>query len=85
VVPEPSQTIGDNLNNVRCENSRPFKEERENIRREKINELRKSSKTKNTERYTEINEYKNGYQHRSNAGKGGNNDRVADSHDILNR
>jgi hypothetical protein len=51
----------------------------------KINELARNSKNRNMgDLYRGINEFKRGYQPRSNLVKGENGDLLADSHNILN-
>jgi hypothetical protein len=53
---------------------------------ERINELHTNSKNKNTRvLYRGINEFKKGYQCRTNLVKIENGDLLADSHNILNR
>jgi hypothetical protein len=59
----PRNINGDNLNNIRCEASRPFRDKKREYLREKINELAINSKNKNIrELYRGINEFKKGYQ-----------------------
>jgi hypothetical protein len=54
--------------------------------KDKINELATDSKNKNIRGlYRGINEFKRGYQPRSNLVKDENGDLLADSHNILNR
>jgi hypothetical protein len=54
----PSQTHGDNLNNVRCKTGRTFKEQKEEIG-ERINELKTNSMNKNIrDLYRGIKEFK---------------------------
>jgi hypothetical protein len=58
---------GDNLNNVRREVSRHFRNERREFLKGKISELAMNSKNKNIrDLYRGINEFKRGYQPRSN-------------------
>jgi hypothetical protein len=79
---DPSEINGDNLNNVRRETSRLFRE----YLKDKIDELETNSKKKNLrELYRGINEYKRGYQPGSNLMKDENGDLLAHSHSILNR
>jgi hypothetical protein len=49
----PSETNGDNMNNVRHENSRTFRNKKREFLKEKINELETSSKNKKSETYIE--------------------------------
>jgi hypothetical protein len=44
---DPSEINGDNQNNVRCETSRYFRNEKREYLRDKINELATNSKNKN--------------------------------------
>jgi hypothetical protein len=44
---DPSEINGDNLNNVRCEASRHFRNNKREYLKYKINELEKNSKNKN--------------------------------------
>jgi hypothetical protein len=81
-----SQTKGDNLNSGRCESSINFRSKKEGISASKKIELETSSKNKNsTDLYRGINEFKKGYQPRTNVVKDENDDLLADSHSILNR
>jgi hypothetical protein len=79
----PSQTNGDNLNNVRCEISRTSREKNEGI-----SEGKKLMNFKQTgqkyQRLRGINEFKV-YQPGINIVKDENGDLLADSHNILNR
>jgi hypothetical protein len=43
----PSEIIGDNLNNVRCETSRYFRNKKREYLKDKINELAMNSKNRN--------------------------------------
>jgi hypothetical protein len=82
---DPSEINGDNLNNVRLEASRYLKNKRREYMKDKINELATNSKNKNIgDLYRGINEFKRGYQPRSNLVKDENGDLLADSHSILN-
>jgi hypothetical protein len=57
-----------------------------NILKDKINELATESKNKNIRGlYRGINEFKKGYQPRTNLVKDKNGDLLADSHNILNK
>ena len=71
-----------NLNNVRREVSRHFR----NIKKAKIEELETNRKIKNIrELYRAINNFKNGYQSRTNMVQDKRGDFVVDSHSILAR
>jgi hypothetical protein len=77
---------GNNLNNVRCEASRHFRNKKREYLKDKINELATDSKNKNIrDLYRGINEFKRGYQPRNNLVKDENGDLRPDSHNILNR
>jgi hypothetical protein len=77
---------GDNLSNIRCEASRYFRNKKGEYLKERINELATHSKNKNIgDLYRGINEYKKGYQLRSNLVRDQNGDLLAESHNILNR
>jgi hypothetical protein len=56
---DPSGINGDNLNNVRCEASRYFRNKKREYLKDKINELATNSKNKNIrDVYSGINEFK---------------------------
>jgi hypothetical protein len=75
----------DNLNNVRRETSRHFRNKTREYLKGKINELEMNSKNKNfRDLYRGINEFKKGYQPRSQLVKDENGDLLADSNTILN-
>jgi hypothetical protein len=77
---------GDNLNNVRCEASRHFRNKKRAYLNRKINKLAMNSKNKNIRHlYRGINEFKRGYQLRNNIVKDENSNLLEDSHNILNR
>jgi hypothetical protein len=83
---DPSEINGNDLNDVRREASRHFKNKKKEYLKEKMNELATNSKNKNTrDLYRGINEFKRGYHRRSNLVKDENGDLLADSHNILNR
>jgi hypothetical protein len=64
---DPSEIKGDNLNNVRRETSRHFRNNKREYLKGKINELAMNSKKKNIrDLYGGINEFMRGYQPRSN-------------------
>jgi hypothetical protein len=76
----------DNLNNVRCENSRHFRNRKREYLKDRVNELEMNSKKKNIrDLYRGINEFKGGYQPRSNLAKNEIGDLFADSSNIVNR
>jgi hypothetical protein len=59
---DPSEINGGNLNNVRREASRYFRNKKREYLKDKINELAMNSKNKNNKTYIrEINEFKRGY------------------------
>jgi hypothetical protein len=77
-----SKINGDNLNNIRCEASRHFR----NKKREYMKDKRLTMNSKNIrDLYRGINEFKRGYQPRSNLVKDENGDLLAGFHNILNR
>jgi hypothetical protein len=82
---DPSEINADNLKNVRRETSRHFRKKREYLG-SKMNELAKNYKNKNIrDLYRGLNEFKRGYQPRSNLVKNENGDLQAVSNTILNR
>jgi hypothetical protein len=82
-IQDPSQKIVDNLNNVRCESSRHFRNKREYLKTQ-IEEIKAKSKIKNIRvLYRGISGFKKGYQPRANLVKNEEGDKVADSHSIL--
>jgi hypothetical protein len=77
---------GDNLNNVRHETSRHFRNKKREYLKGKINELAMNSKNKNIrDLYRRMNEFKRGYHPGSNYVKDENGDLLADSNNIVNR
>jgi hypothetical protein len=81
---DPSGINGDNLNSVRREASRYFRNEKKEYLKDKINELATNSKIKNIrDLYRGINEFKRGYQQRNNLMKNKNGDLLADSTKIF--
>jgi hypothetical protein len=81
----PSQTNADNLNNVRCETSKTFRNKKKEYFKEKINKLETNIRNKSIrDLYRGISEFKKGYQPRTNLVKDENGDLLADSHNILN-
>jgi hypothetical protein len=81
----PSEANEDNLANVRWEVSRHFRNRKREYLKDKINELESNSKNKNTrDLYRGINEFKKGYQPRTNLVKDERGNLLADPHKILN-
>jgi hypothetical protein len=80
---DPSEINGDNLNKVRREASRHFRNKKGEYLKDKINELARNSKNKNTrDLYRGINGFKKGYQPRNNLVKDEKGDLLSDSHTI---
>jgi hypothetical protein len=76
----------DNLNNVRCKASRNFSNKKRGYLKNRINELATNSKNKTIrDLYGGINEFKRGYQPRSNLVKVEDGDLLAQSNNIVNR
>jgi hypothetical protein len=83
---DPSEINGDNLNNVRHEARKYFRNKKREHLKHRINKLASNGKNKNIRYlYRGINEFKRGYQPRNNLVKDGNGDLLVDSHNILNR
>jgi hypothetical protein len=83
---DPSEINRDNLNNVRREASRHFRNKKRQYMINRSHELATNSKNKNIrDLYRKINEFKWSYQPRNNLVKDENGDLLADSHNILNR
>jgi hypothetical protein len=79
-----NQSNADNLNNVRREASRHFRNKEKEYLKAKINELETNSKNKNIrDLYRGINDFKKGYQPRTNVVKDEKGDLVADCHSIV--
>jgi hypothetical protein len=82
----PNQINRDNLQNLRCETSRTFRNKQREYLKGKINELETNNKNKNIrDLYRGINEFKKGYQPRMNIIKVGNGNLLADPQNVLNR
>jgi hypothetical protein len=82
----PNEINEYNLNNVRYEASRRFRNKKTEYLKDKINELATNSNNKNIRGlYRGINEFERGYQPRNNLLKDENGDRLANSKNILNR
>jgi len=85
-VQDPSQSNVDNLNNVRREASRHFRNEMKEYLTAKMEELETNSKIKNiSDLYRGIYEFSKGYQPRTNILNDEKGDLIADSHCILAR
>jgi hypothetical protein len=81
----PSQRNGDNLQNLRCETSRAFRNKKREYLKDKINELETNNKNKNIRDLCRgINESKKGYQPRINIIKDTNGNLLADPQNVLN-
>jgi len=81
---EPSQSNVDNMNSVRCDASRHFRNKKKAYQKAKIEELETNSKIKNIrDLYRGISDFKKGYQPRTNIVKDDKIDLVADSQSIL--
>ena len=84
-VQDQSESIVDNSNNVRREASRHFRK-KDGIPENKIEEPETNSKIKNArDLFRDINDFKKGYQPRSNIVKDEKSDVLADSHRVLDR
>jgi hypothetical protein len=80
----PNQSTGDNLNNVRREASRHFRNKKKEYLKAKINELDTNSKNKNIRGlYRGISDFKRGYLPRTNIERDEKGGLVGDSHSIL--
>jgi hypothetical protein len=83
---DPSEANEDNLIDVRRKASRHFMHKKREALKDKINELESNSNNKNIrDLYRGINEFKKGYQPRTNLVKDERCDLLADPHKILNR
>jgi hypothetical protein len=83
---DPSEANEDNLNDVRREANRHFRNKEREYLKDKINELVSNSKNKNIrDLYRGTNEFKKGYQPRTNLVKVRRGDLLADPHIILNK
>jgi hypothetical protein len=82
----PNQIDGDNLQNLRWETSRTFRNKKREYLKGKINELETNNKNKSIrDLYRGINELKKGYQPRINIIKDENSNLLADPQSVLNR
>ena len=85
-VQDPCQSNVDNLNSVRREVSRHFRNKKKEYMRAKIEELEANSKIHNIrDLYRGINDFKKGYRPRCSIVKDEKGDLVADSHSIVVR
>jgi len=83
---DPSQSNIENLNNVRRDASRHFRNKKKAYLKAKIEKLETNSKIKNVrDLYRGISDFKMGYQPRTNIVKDEKSDLVTDSHSILAR
>jgi hypothetical protein len=81
---DPSEINGDNLNNVRHEATRYFRNKKREYLKDKINELATNRKNWNIrDLYRGIHEFKRGYQPRGNYMKDKIGDLLADFHTVL--
>ena len=85
-VQDPSQSNVDNLNNVRREASRHFRNKKKAYLKAKIEELETHSKIKNIgDLCRGNNDFKRGYQNRTNTEKDENGDLAADTYNVVAR
>jgi hypothetical protein len=83
---DPNQSNGDNLNNVRCECNRHLRKKKREYLKANINELETNSKNKIVrDLYRGINDFKKGYQSKTNIVNDEKDDLVADPSGILAR
>ena len=83
---DPNQNNIDNLNNIRREASRHCRNQKEELPRAKTDDLEINSKIKNNGNlYRGINDFKKGYQPRTNRVKHEKGDLVKDTHSVLAR
>jgi hypothetical protein len=86
MVAKPNQINGDDLQNVRRETSRIFRNKKREYLKGKINQLETNTKHKNIRDLCRgINEFKIGYQPRINIIKDENGNLIADPQNVLNR
>jgi hypothetical protein len=81
----PSQINGDNLQNLRRETSRTFRNKKREYLKNKIKELETGNKQNIKDLCRGINEFKKGYQARINIIKDENGNRLPDPQNVLNR
>jgi hypothetical protein len=83
---DPSRSNVENLNKVRLDANRHLRNKKKAYMKAKIEELETNSKLKNVrDLYRGINDFKKGYQPRTNTVKDEQGDLVLDSHSILAR
>ena len=83
---DPNQSNVDNINNIRCEASRHFRNKKKEYLKAKIDELETNSKIKNIrDLYGRINDFKKGYKPRTKKVNDEKGDLVTHSHSILAR
>jgi hypothetical protein len=83
---DPAVVNEDNLGNVRREAGRHSRNKKREYLKDKINEIESNSNNKNiTDLYRGINEFKKGYQPRTNLVKDEKGDLLADTHKTVNR
>ena len=83
---DPNRNNVDNLNNVRRDASRHFRNKKKAHLKAKIEELETNSKIKNVrDLYMDINDFKKEYQPKTIIVKDEKGDLVADSHSIMAR
>jgi hypothetical protein len=81
---DPVEINGDNLNNVRFEASRHFRNKRREYLKDEISEHAMNDKNKNIrDLYRGINEFESSYQPRNHFVKDENGSMLADSHSTL--
>jgi hypothetical protein len=82
----PSQINGVNVQNLRCETSRTFRNKKREYLKGKINELETNNKNKNIrDLYRGISKFIKGYQPRINIIEDDNGNLLADPQHVLNR
>jgi hypothetical protein len=82
---DPTEINWDNLNIVRCEASRYFRNKTREYLKDKFNDFATNSKNKNIrDLYRGINVFKGCYKQRNNSVNDENGDLLADSNNILN-
>jgi hypothetical protein len=81
-----SESNRDNLNNVRCETSRTFSNKTKEYLKEEFNESETDRKNRNVrDLHRGINEFKKGYQPKTNLVNNESGDLLVDFHSILNK
>jgi hypothetical protein len=85
LLQDPSEINGDNLNNVRSEAGRLFRNKKRSCPKGKINDLAMNSKNKNiSDLYRGVNQFNGGCQPRNNFVKDDNDDLLAEIHNNFN-